>query len=99
MRNDYLWDGSGEPDPEVERLERLLSEFRSRPSAPPRSANIRVSWGAIAAAIALVATGTWLLSGGMPEGWQVAQDRARSARLLVGETLETGAEDYATLNA
>jgi hypothetical protein len=26
--NDYLWDGSGKPDPEIQRLESLLSEFR-----------------------------------------------------------------------
>lgn len=26
--NDYLWDGSGTPDPEIQRLESLLSEFR-----------------------------------------------------------------------
>ena len=28
MNNDYLWDGSGKPDPEIQRLESLLSEFR-----------------------------------------------------------------------
>jgi hypothetical protein len=30
-RDDYLWDGSGEPDPEVQRLERLLTQFRHEP--------------------------------------------------------------------
>ena len=29
MNNDYLWDGSGEPDPDVERLEALLGGLRS----------------------------------------------------------------------
>lgn len=28
LMSDYLWDGSGTPDPEVQRLESLLSEFR-----------------------------------------------------------------------
>ena len=28
MKDDYLWDGSGTPDPEVQRLESLLAEFR-----------------------------------------------------------------------
>jgi hypothetical protein len=28
MHDDYLWDGSGRPDPEIQRLESLLSEFR-----------------------------------------------------------------------
>lgn len=31
--DDYLWDGSGEPDPEIQRLEGLLGKFRhDRPS-------------------------------------------------------------------
>jgi hypothetical protein len=28
MNEDYLWDGSGAPDPEIQRLESLLAEFR-----------------------------------------------------------------------
>ncbi|MGO9088604.1 MAG: FecR domain-containing protein [Candidatus Sulfotelmatobacter sp.] len=31
---DYLWDGSGEPDPEIQRLETLLAEFRHDRTAP-----------------------------------------------------------------
>jgi FecR-like protein len=34
MKDDYLWDGSGAPDPEVERLEGLLKQFRSNRPAP-----------------------------------------------------------------
>ncbi len=33
MTDDYLWDPSGEPDPDVERLERLLGRLRTAP--PP----------------------------------------------------------------
>jgi len=29
--SDYLWDGRGEPDPEVERLERALLPLRHQP--------------------------------------------------------------------
>jgi|HubBroStandDraft_2_1064218.scaffolds.fasta_scaffold13469_2 hypothetical protein len=32
--NDYLWDGSGEPDPEIQQLEVLLGEFRHDRPAP-----------------------------------------------------------------
>ena len=32
MSDDYLWDGSGEPDPEVERLENLLSRYGHQPA-------------------------------------------------------------------
>lgn len=34
MNDDYLWDGSGNPDPEVERLERILSRLRSKRPPP-----------------------------------------------------------------
>jgi len=34
MKNDYLWDGTGEPDPEVQRLERALQQFRTKADAP-----------------------------------------------------------------
>ncbi len=33
-RDDYLWDGSGEPDPEIQRLESLLGKFRHNRPAP-----------------------------------------------------------------
>jgi hypothetical protein len=32
--DDYLWDGTGEPDPEVERLENLLAGYRTQRPAP-----------------------------------------------------------------
>jgi hypothetical protein len=31
--DNYLWDGSGEPDPEIEQLERLLAPLRGRTQA------------------------------------------------------------------
>lgn len=34
MNDDYLFDGSGKPDPEVERLEKLLGRFRHNRPAP-----------------------------------------------------------------
>ena len=33
MKHDYLWDGSGKPDPEIERLENVLGRFRHRGAA------------------------------------------------------------------
>lgn len=38
MKGDYLWDGSGEPDPEIQRLETLLGRFRHSRPAPDFSA-------------------------------------------------------------
>jgi hypothetical protein len=34
MKNDYLWDGSGEPDPELRRIERSLARFRYAGETP-----------------------------------------------------------------
>ena len=34
LKNDYLWDGSGEPDPEIQRLEKALAKFRHTGQAP-----------------------------------------------------------------
>ncbi len=54
--NPYLWDGSGAPDPEVQRLESVLTPLRySRPlafsaAAPSRWRGLRLVWYAAAAA-------------------------------------------------
>src|SRR5882762_4011233 len=34
MKDDYLWDGSGEPDPEVQKLETALGRYRHNQPAP-----------------------------------------------------------------
>lgn len=34
MKDDYLWDGSGEPDPEIQQLESTLSRFAHKGQAP-----------------------------------------------------------------
>jgi len=34
MKDDYLWDGSGEPDPEIQKLERVLGRYRLDQPAP-----------------------------------------------------------------
>jgi hypothetical protein len=34
MNEDYLWDGSGEPDPEIQKLENSLAKFRHEGQAP-----------------------------------------------------------------
>ena len=38
MKNDYLWDGSGKPDPELRRIEKSLVQFRHSRPAPDFSA-------------------------------------------------------------
>ncbi len=51
MNDDYLWDRSGEPDPEIVRIEQLLGRYRH--DAPLRVAVHRRRWIAFAAAAAL----------------------------------------------
>jgi FecR protein len=34
MKNDYLWDGSGEPDPDLQHIEKTLARFRHAGEAP-----------------------------------------------------------------
>jgi FecR protein len=73
MRDDYLWDGSGEPDPEIQKMESALGKLRyNRPApefpafapneAPParRSFWLALRWpqfAAAAAALLVVAAG------------------------------------------
>jgi ferric-dicitrate binding protein FerR (iron transport regulator) len=57
-KDDYLWDRSGEADPEVERLEEALAPLRHRPStfeAPAPAAAPGRGWFRWAAAAALLA--------------------------------------------
>jgi hypothetical protein len=78
--DDYLWDGSGEPDAEIVRLEALLTPYRHH--APPlllsaRSpARRRFAFAAMqlltaAASLALVAAAAWFASAIQPSGWTV----------------------------
>ena len=76
---DYLWDGSGEPDPDVARLESLLAPLRHRglaPALPPRVPTRRVMRLIVpalsmAAGLLLVAAGAWVVFGMVRSGWSV----------------------------
>jgi hypothetical protein len=71
---DYLWDRSGEPDPEVQRLEALLGQFRLDRPAPifpeerrwtflPRRMRLFPALAATAAALVAIAVLTFLVIG------------------------------------
>lgn len=101
MSGDYLWDGSGEPDPEIVRLESELRALRGRRRAPevarlaPPS-----SWGggargpALAAAAAvLLALAAALSRSPAGEGWDLewlAGPSWRDARVVRQERLGEG---------
>jgi len=76
----YLWDGSGEPDPEIVRLETLLGQLRqpgtlpALPARQPRGPRT-MTWtlagiSAIAAAL-LIAAAAWYAVGSLRHGWSV----------------------------
>ena len=73
--NDYLWDGSGPVDPEVQRLEELLRQFRADPLASPLSTPERrpvALW--IMLPIAAAATFLIAIFGGRDSGSSLASN-------------------------
>src|SRR2546425_88466 len=82
MSDDYLWDGSGTPDPDVQRLEALLGRLRaplpgapapSLPAQPIRWRTLRYLGPALATAAAvLVMIGLTLRTTPTASSWEVA---------------------------
>ncbi len=65
MKDDYLWDKSGQPDPEIQKLEEILGTLRYQPKPLELPVSRRRSYLpllAIAASLllALLAGGIWL---------------------------------------
>jgi hypothetical protein len=70
MSDEYLWDSSGTPEPEIERLEKLLGRFRpavrefefpSAATSPLRTRSRRAGWWTAAAGVVLLAGSIWLM--------------------------------------
>jgi FecR protein len=106
--SDYLWDKSGEPDPEIERLEKLLTPLGHR-GEPGRGQVLalpsRRIWNrawvpvAIAASMLIVVCGSWLNANRNRAAWQVSslQGAASVSRLARGQSLKTDAGSRAKL--
>src|SRR5919106_723738 len=94
MKDDYVWDRSGPPDPDVQRLERLLGQLQSVPPVPQlpetfvRGHRLRVFAPVLAAAAAIVfmVAGTWQ-STRLPASWEIA---SLSGQPRVGSTVIGG---------
>jgi hypothetical protein len=86
MREDWLWDRSGPPDPEIEQFEKTLAPLRYRHRALPPAGAPRRYW---AVAVAAVAAAALLLIVPAPHAietqWQVA-----GAKVHRGQILRTG---------
>jgi FecR protein len=84
MSDDYLWNRSGPPDPDIQRLEDLLGRLRSVPPVPQLPAAGAVRYRrrtytlllATAAALVLVLAGTWRTIR-TPAAWEVASVTGR----------------------
>jgi hypothetical protein len=85
MNDDYLWNRSGPPDPDIQRLEQLLGRLRSVPPLPQlpeagaertRRREYGLLLAAAAAAIVLVVGGTWRTMRA-PAAWEVASVAGR----------------------
>jgi hypothetical protein len=99
MKDDYLWDRSGPPDPEIESLERTLAPLRYRHRAgllearPPAA---RRGWAmAAAAAVIAAAVGLEMQTPQAPAtAWQVDSVHGKaslgSRRAAVAMTLRSG---------
>lgn len=112
MNDDYLWDRSGTPDPEVQRLEELLGRYKHE--APLKVAPHRprrwLSLAAAAALIILVAAGTLAVRFYWPHGepWDIETVSGLATingkpvsvhdRFGVGDTLVTSANARVTVN-
>jgi len=111
MNDDYLWDRSGPPDPEVARLEETLAPLRYRHRAGLVEARRLRVWWAAAAAVLLAAVATWQVSlrPSPVTAWQVAglegnvrlggRNAEVSMTLRSGQLLRTGADSQITLQA
>src|SRR3989440_6818433 len=106
MKEQYLWNRSGEPDPEVAELENLLEPFRYKPT-PEISHRVtkgmRVGrhsyftwWVGIAAAttiVAVIVSGVWRIAA--PDRnersiWKMSSNGATPHAVRTGQTIETG---------
>jgi hypothetical protein len=111
MGKDYIWDRSGEPDPEVERLERLLGGVDElKPLETHRVFGpARARWMALATAAAAVIVGAVLLVRvQFQSGWAVAavsgsprinaEEIGADGRFPVGGLLVTDASSRARIS-
>lgn len=93
MSDNYLWNRTGDADPEAVRLENLLEQLKYSGSgefrnAPPPRRRMPMWWLAAAAAITLFAMAPVFLRG-PATNWR----RADGRRLRPGQIIETGSAD------
>jgi hypothetical protein len=96
---DYLWDKTGEPDPEIQHLEAVLAPLGHRPGVWRRRKRSWVPPLAIAASLLLATTAVWYAYRPAGPSWQVSAlaGRPSLARLGKGQSLITDGASRAKL--
>jgi hypothetical protein len=95
MNEDYLWDKTGEPDPEIQRLETLLSPLGHKGGAMPAWPAPRRHWLpltlAMAASLLVVFGAVWMIHVRTRAAWQVTsmQGTPGITRLSKGQSFIT----------
>ena len=104
MNEDYLWDKSGEPDPEIQRLENLLSPLgHNLDKTPvlsfPKRSHVPYLL-AIAASLLVLCGALWIAWQRTRPAWDVAtvQGTPSLKRLAKGESISTDSQSQARLN-
>lgn len=103
MNEDYLWDKTGEPDPEIERLEKLLAPLAHKPGPAPALSARKPSGVprlfAIAASVLVIAAASWIVWQRTRPAWVVsALEGAPSVRRVTsGQSFQTDAHSRARL--
>jgi FecR protein len=104
VNEDYLWDKSGEPDPEIQRLENLLSPLGHKLDKTPALCfpkRSRVPYLlAIAASFLVLCGALWIAWQRTRPAWDVAtvQGTPSLKRLAKGESISTDGQSQARLN-
>ena len=92
MNEDYLWDKTGDPDPEIQRLEALLSPLGHKGGALPAWPAPRRHWLpmtlALAASLLIIFGAVWMLRVRSRPAWQVStmQGTPSITRLSKGQS-------------
>ena len=104
MNEDYLWDKTGEPDPEIQRLEALLSPLGHKAGAVPSFHAPRKHWVpltlALAASLLIIFGAVWTLRVRSRPAWQVStvQGTPGITRLSKGQSFSTDANSRIRLD-
>ncbi|MBV8551044.1 MAG: FecR domain-containing protein [Acidobacteriaceae bacterium] len=111
MNEDYLWDRSGEPEPEIVRLEQLLGQLqlpedRRRPLTPVASNKSQAwrGWKLAAAAVIVFGAAAALFlerihTVGPVTSWQLSLAGSKPSAVHTGQIIETAASTQATIQS